>query len=297
MKLFLLITLLSASFLQAQVNVIIEDERPEGFLLGVNGYLQNQEQAEALVITGLDTIAYHFSIKSGPIEFQKNIHLREVGTHKYVLTNDFYGKLKLRYRGLQARLPSGISSVKLSDEIQWPSVTLATADTSSGIPAAGNIIDSLPNTAVSVAVAKDSQVNHSIKLVTTTVDSNSLKTAEILTPGTADSLVKNNSVRPDSSAASDNQAKNQVFQSLINTLAIEEFEFERLRIAQEYLAANKIRAEQLGKLFEQLKYDQTRMQLTESAIAQVTDPENLPELSRYFEYEITKSKYILFLNE
>ncbi|MDZ7847057.1 MAG: hypothetical protein U5L96_09930 [Owenweeksia sp.] len=90
--------LLGNHLLMGQVNLVIEDETEQGFFLGINGYLQNIEKSQQTRTTSLDTVPYVVLIDTDTTQIAKRIHLREPGTHRYVLTRNFYNELKLRYR-------------------------------------------------------------------------------------------------------------------------------------------------------------------------------------------------------
>jgi hypothetical protein len=327
MRLFLLLTLIGTITLRAQVSVIIEDERGEGFYLGINGYIQNEEKKTTLLIKDLDTSRYTFSIRSGSTEFAKNIQLREKGMHKYILTKDYYGKLKLRYRGMESKAPGDITALAYHQEIRWPVVagTAAIAaqltsenealeseasakdPSTSSAAAEDSSTDSVTVTAAvkdtsaneaweSEALAKDSSTGSAAAIDSSTgsatgVSITAVTSASSVTANTTvDDKISDNTPLP---APNDGHA----FHSFLEELKAQEFEFDKLSMCQEYAAAKSLSSEQLGAMFQELSYDQSRMQLIRSNLKDISDPQNLPELSRYFEYEITKSQYILFINE
>lgn len=301
MKLFLLITLISVSILRAQVSLVIEDERSEGFFLGINGYLQNQDKKEQVLVTGLDTSKYLISIRTGAVEFNKTIQLREPGTHKYVLTNDFYGKLKLRYRGNQSKAPSGLSATSLSSEVKWPVIASSVLIAGTANPGKISTLPSQESTSQGDKNGSlDSLSEKSDTTISLTPKTDSAQVATIVTTAITDSAAAEPTDNTDAEKSDpENSTKTspEALQTVLNTLDGQEFEFDKLSISQEYLEANMVTSNELGKLFEQLKYDQSRMQLIQSSITRVTDPENLANLARYFEYEISKSQFILFINE
>ena len=69
MKLALLLTALWCFPLFAQVDLLIEDQRDEGFFLGIDGYLQNEEKLKVIYRTNRDTVSYQGYIRSGEIKF------------------------------------------------------------------------------------------------------------------------------------------------------------------------------------------------------------------------------------
>ncbi len=306
MKLLLLIALFSVTMLQAQVKIVFEDEVSDGFILGINGFLQNESKQQTIVITDFDTSTYDISIRQGANEINKKIQLREKGIHKYVVTTDFHGKLRLRYRGLQSKLPSNAHLATISKDLKWPMISSPEV-----IAAASNINESESIDSVVVASQArlvETDTTSSIEdtaqtkiqaVAATPIISNSSTVKDSLS--SVDTAITGNATddlgRSDSSATSVQSATTALFPSFYKELTVQEFEFERLSVCENYLTNNQITAGQLGKMLEQLKYDQSKMQLTKSAYDRVIDPENLAELSKLFEYEISKSQFILFLNE
>ena len=296
MKLFLLIVLLSASMLQAQVSIIIEAETEEGFLLGINGYLQNEEATQALVITRLDTSVYQFNVKTGAKEFGKKVQLRESGNHKYVLTKDFNGHFKLRYRGLQSKLPASATSISYHEDSEWISSIAATSIVATEVIKEHNLEEMAPKEVLADPEIPASKPDTLVERATTT-DSSSSSNAVALLFTSSDTLQGESEKKDSSDTLTINPGSEANFQLVLEKLAQTEFEFDKLSICKEYISGNKIDSDQLGTLFSQLRYDQSRMQLARHSIQQVTDPENLSAQSIHFDYEVTKSKYILFLNE
>ena len=286
MKLLLILALLCPYVLGAQISVLIEDERGDGFFLGINGYVQNEEKKTKLLIKSLDTARYTFSIRCGLTEFSKVIQLREKGLHKYVLVEDFYGKPKLRYRGIQAGTPGGVSVITMQSVIPWPDMTSETI-------VAEVVRDTVTDTSMTtmavvaatpvVPASVDSMASDNTEVVLVQDSVADTAAADIIE--TADTLI--------STPVEDTEG----FRNFLSGLKAQEFEFDKLTMCQEYSSANNLSSEQLGLMFSELRYDQSRMQLIRSALDQIVDPENLEELASHFEYEITKSQYILFLNE
>ena len=284
MKLALLLTALWCFPLFAQVDLLIEDQRDEGFFLGIDGYLQNEEKLKAIYLTNLDTVSYQVSIRSGETEFTKPVQLREPGLHKYVLLTDYNNELKLRYRGLINQSPSITALKGPKKEISWPEISATVAIAANDEVSADSSADTPRDEGPAVSDPPKDGSSTTMVMV--------LDHPEV--PPT-DSTIKKE-------LNTDTAGLNEVpgcaaFTSFLAGMDAQGYEFDRLSMCQEYLSAHRVKSQQIGEMFSRLKYDQTRMQLIRSALNRIIDPENLPDQSKFFEYEITKSKYILLIDE
>lgn len=289
MKLFLLLALLSPLITAGQVDLLIEDERGEKFLIGIDGFVQNEHATGTLLVKGLDTTQHLILVKSGTQSFQRSIKIREKGLHRYVIITDFHGNPKLRYRGKASKTPTGITPIALASSIPWPEEYHVGA-----VKEKPDIVTTTPVSVVQMdTIRPDTAIVVSAVATGTAVVATSVPVAEVK----SDSVEKAETVS--SEIPSENESPGQVsesnFTEFMTKLRAQEFEFERMQMCENFETGKKITAQQLGEMFQVLQYDRSRMQLTRAMANRVSDPENLPPLSRLFEYEITKSQYILFL--
>ena len=288
MRLFSLLLFICSQLLYSQsasqhraVNLLIEDETQQGFFLGVNGFLQNTEKETAFAITQLDTIPYRLHIDSDTFHFEKNIHLREKSTHRYVLTKNFHGELKLRYRGTSNAIPHHINSQAYDRSVVWPE----------------HFGNKIPVEAPE-EVASTSEVAAADAVVSPKEDKDSVQVIEIEPVNPPNE--QNDVLLPSKDTLNEHQRKvvvseprfdHQSFKDFISELKQTEFEFEKLTKSKGYLQKHGISSKELKQIFEVLKYDQTRLQVLKDAQEKIIDPQNLQILKAALEYEISKKEF------
>lgn len=257
---------------------MIEDETDQGFFLGINGYLQNAELTSSWHVSGLDTVPILVQIESDTVNFIKEIHLRDEAEHRYVLTYNSRGELKLRYRGTtHSATPEAVA---WNEDIKWPEKWKPR----------GNHPPT-PSGPVVLASAKPA-----IQPEPTPPDTekDTIRTDEsVLLPGNEVVDLQEEGMvveLPEAAEASD-------YQKLITALEKKQYEFDRLRLAQEYLKNHSVSVEELKKIFSIVKYDNTRLQLFDTAFPKLIDPAAAHELVSTMEYDISQQKIKERLNE
>lgn len=267
MKLLTSLLILLFGTAKAQVKVLIEDDDQQGFFVGVDGYLQNEDKVSALVLTSLDTIAYKINIRKGDKELSKPIHLRNSGNYKYLISEDAHGKLSLYYRGKFNVVLSSIPSLTIAQEVRWP------------------------NLPISIASTEFPEIKQNVQLETPEAK---LSLPVVVTPSvivSQDSLLK--TPVPKVEKKEDPAVLERVkWDNLINELVGIDYEFERTEKIKLFLASGSISSKQLIQLLEILKYDQTRFQISQLAVQKITDPENLDLVTKSFEYQITRNQFL-----
>lgn len=267
----------------AQVNIIIEDESKAGFLLGVNGYVQNTEPISLLMIKGLDTVPTQLLVELQPrVYFTKIIDLHEKGNYKYVVTTNSRDELQLRYRGTLSKVPDGILAMEvqsvLAMEQTEPIVTASVkSDEEEIVP---EIITPAPS-----PVIPTKEIVHTIR-----VDSIAPAKAEpvAIKIDTAKSetpiVTKEPVVQPKDTLI----VKANPFDAFITDLSKTEFEFEKLQKSEDFAKNHNFTLEELKQVFNILTYDNSRLTLIRSVKGSFDDVSQMKELAEQLDYEISK---------
>lgn len=287
MRICTLLLLFCSYSLSAQINLLIEDQTDQGFFLGVNGYLQNPEKKKNLVVKDLDTIPYVLHIDSDTSNFTKTIHLREKKTHKYVLTRNFKGELKLRYRGEQSGTPKGYEVVSLDRSVAWPEEWKPRhikKDKEPELTASGS-----SSANQSFREKEDPQDTGIVSIETHSTDE---EPQELLLPGNDTVAVKSRTLE-----VTEPEFDTPPFEQLIANLKETEFEFEKLVKSRKYAEEHILSTDQLREVFSVLSYDNSRLQLLKAAKKKILDPNNLGNLKDVFEYEVTQRQFQKIIDE
>lgn len=269
----------------AQVNLLIEDETGSGFLLGINGYVQNTDPVKAMVIQKLDTFPFEVRVELAPNAFfYKKMHFHESGSYRYIITTNSRDELQLRYRGTLKDPPASVITMNVQNMLPLnPLATTAKVDSKPAVlpppdkSVAGNddaIVkpvppaipkkDTLPSVPATTAV-----VNEPIAVAQ--------KEEEIIEP---------RETQPPAEVIS----PEKTFDTFLEELKATEFEFEKLNKAQEFATQKSFTSHELKKVLEIIKYDNTRLELLRNLkpmLKEMKDPEVLKEA---LEYEISKQQ-------
>ena len=269
----------------AQVNIIIEDESKTGFILGVNGYVQNTDPVHSLAIKGLDTVPTQLLVELQPkVYFTKIIKLHEKGNYKYVVTTNSRDELQLRYRGTLPKIPEGMLAMEVQRSmVMEKSEPIVTASVQSDeIEVTPEIATQTPPPVVPTKEIVQTKKVDSIAPVKTkplvvNTDTISSKIA-----------VEQKSSKPKQDTISIEKAN--PFEAFIADLAKTEFEFEKLQKSEAYANKHNFSLEELKQVFNTLSYDNSRLQLVQSIKGSFTDMSQMKVLAEQLDYEISKQK-------
>lgn len=270
----------------AQVNVIIKDPTNSGFILGVNGFVQNTEPVDQVIIKGLDTIPHQLIVQlDSTVWFSKLIHLRSSGNYNYIITTNSRDELQLRYRGKTSSPPSGIVSMEVQRLVpmQQPE----------------------PVITASVKSSDNFQITSADTVETKVV----VPTREIVEVKTvAPEFVH---LIPDSTKLADPTEKTDTlplssdtilsmpspFAVLLTNLQKTEFEFEKLQKSEDFIQKHSFTIEELRQVFRLLSYDNSRLQLLQSIHNDEIDMSVYQDLAEELDYEISRQKFNEILKE
>lgn len=261
---------------RAQVSIMITDETNQGFILGVDGYIQNTEPVKKLIIEKLDTSAHLLNIhiigKKDTVRLVRPIHLPDPGNYEYVIMQNFEKRFQLRYRGVVTSFPAGIVSMTRQTVLEWPkpkaSPPLASSQTMKPEVKAPK-----PKPQVQKAPPISKRDSIAVKPV---AQKKPTDTAVVSPPQQA--AVKNPPLKPP-------------FEVLISEMEKAEFEFVRLNLAKEYTSVHKLSVEQVQHIFKKFQYDNSRLQFLQHAVEKISDPENIKLLEGTLDFELSKEQF------
>lgn len=271
MGIFRILPLLLTFSTLAQVNLFIEDKTGEKFLLGINGFVQNEEAASTILIQKLDTFPTSVRIEQANGNFfSKTIHLHQKGNYHYIVTKNSEGKVQMRYRGKMKELPK--EGTQLLVQTSAPLPILASAAPPTTIAAAQPIIET------PIPIVKDS-----------------IKVDSIVETAHANATVNDtNVIAPfDTIEVIDQDPFNLFFESL----TAQEFEFEKLESAKTYTRNHTLDKEEVKSILSTMKYDNTKLAYINAEISKLKTIDGISELKESFEYEISKQQFEKLLEQ
>lgn len=268
-KLLLLLFLLPIC-LSAQISLMLEDETKTGFKLVVDGYLQNEQSLKKVNLQKLEAGNHEliFLMDDGQ-DLHRKINLEQPAHYQYVLQHNYKGERKLRFRGSYSKLSQNALVLDFNRKMKYQDITKTIA-----------MIDSLPHfktkpdptvalKQAEVSPIKDSSRNEITSFVNTD-PSSELK--EKITPiGTftqADTIVEKTPVKETSPERDQSES---AFSALQNSIQLNSFEFDKIQMIEEFLAAEKIKPLQLETILKELKYDQSRLQVLKTALSKQSE--------------------------
>ncbi len=271
----------------AQVNLIIEDATNTGFLLGINGYVQNTDPVKELVVKKLDTFPFNVRVELSPnVFFEKKMHFHTKGNYQYIITTNSRDELQLRFRGEADVLPA----------------TATTIDAKNATPLR-------PLASISPTKEKPATVIPEKKPVAKAPTATAAKT--IATPAPAKSPVAKINIPKAAPPKTETIAavkkdtvvalvtppppppvkKEKTFVEFYAELQETEFEFEKLNAAQQFGKKHSYTVEELKKILAAMKYDNTRLEFIRATKEQWKNLNNIQSLRDSFEYEISKEQF------
>jgi hypothetical protein len=273
----------------AQVNLIIEDATNTGFLLGINGYVQNNSPVKELAIQKLDTFPFDVRVELSPnVFFEKKMHFHNRGSYKYIITTNSRDELQLRYRGELNALPTGITAIDAKNTT--PLRPLAALSSLNEKEKPTSVIQQ--TTAVTIEkvqpeITAATPKADKVKPIPTVEKVNAPKRT-----ATVDSTltVKKDSVSEPPPVPAPVK-KEKTFKAFYVELEATEFEFEKLSAAQEFGQKHKYTLEEFKQVLAAMKYDNTRLEFMRAMRDNWKTIDGAASLRDSFEYEISKEQF------
>tara|TARA_R110002050_G_scaffold270458_2_gene413528 strand:- start:2093 stop:2920 length:828 start_codon:yes stop_codon:yes gene_type:complete len=269
---------------------MLEDETKTGFKLVIDGYLQNEQSVKKVNLQKLEAGTHDliFLMDDGA-DLHRKINLKESAYYQYVLHRNFKGERKLRFRGSYAKLSQNALVLDFNRNNEYE-------DHSKAIVA----IDSLPH----YTALPDPETIHEKPEVLLAEDSNKTKPSALASAGTDSGLEQKPStfdiLTQQDSTSEKNPVKNpsterdintSAFSALQNSIQLNSFEFDKIQMIEEFLAAEKISASQFETLLKELKYDQSRLQILKTALSKQSELKTDKALFlATLDYELSRQK-------
>lgn len=316
LKLFIFLLGL-AQITQAQVVLMIEDQTKSGFKLVMNGFIQNETALPKLNLqkfpAGENQII--LLLEDGK-QLQRMLPALEKGIHQYVIYQDFKGKVHIRYRGISAELSQSAIMIDYHKDQPYTQIrkpALAQADTLSRFPEFQAALEEKPK-------PQESLVNDEKPIAA--VDSASLPTKPketVAEPEIAQGELKPEedepskpanvtevivATNPKQSTPSESTAvETEItepakpepeidhYQSFTQAFSISEFEFDKLKLAKDYISEHSLDATQVVTILKGLKYDQSRLDFLQFLITKEAELKNSEaDFIACFDYDLSKEQ-------
>lgn len=297
----LLLFFLFAQVTDAQVILMIEDETKSGFKLVMNGFVQNETALPKLNLQKFPEGENQVLILlENGFQIRRKIPKLEKGIHKYVIYKTFRGDFKIRYRGSSGSLSQSAIMIDYHDDLAHvdPSArTIVQADTLSRFeewqeaqadPIAASAplpkADSVP---VSHKVVLETEIVVPAQVEERTATVDSLKGKE----NPQDKLVSDEELESQVTLAADAPEKPneaQAYESFEQQFKLSQFEFDKLKLAKDFVSKYPMSAEQSVRVLKGLKYDQSRLDFLQYLLSKQDNlGEAKAELLSCFDYELS----------
>ncbi len=276
--------------LSAQISLMLEDETKTGFKLVIDGYLQNEQSLKKVNLQKLEAGKHEliFLMNDGQ-DLHRKINLQEPANYQYVLHQNYKGERKLRFRGSYSKLSQNALVLDFNRKTVYQDITKTIA-----------VIDSLPHfktkpdpavvlKQAEVSPIKDSSQNTVTSLVI--ADPNSEfkeKENPLSTLALGDTITQKMPVKE---ASTERDQSESAFSALQNSIQLNNFEFDKIQMIEEFLAAEKIKPLQLETVLKALKYDQSRLQVLKTALSKQAELKSDKALFvATLDYELSRQK-------
>lgn len=281
---------------------MIEDQTKTGFKLVVNGFIQNETALNKLNIQGIPEGEQELALLlADGRSYRRKLPELEKGFHHYVIYRDYKGNVRLRYRGLADELVQSALMIDYSEKNLWLDFNrdiVAEVDTNSQFEDWKNeqaLIDSIRQLETAAVVhlpQKDSLQN--------AIDSAAI--AQI--PSVVDSSLQLRITEPTDSSGQEVIAttpvenKADAFEAFKTQWNATNFEFDKLQIAMNFLAVHQASESETIFMLKGLKYDQSRLNLLQEAIAKAPQLKDSKEaLLACLDYDLSKEQAKSYFEE
>lgn len=266
-------------------------------MLGIDGYQQNSDPTNQLIIKNIDTVKHQLFLKIDEKGIDQTVlrklKLTEKGNHSYVLTKNFKGKFQLRYRGKISTLPKTVKSLILQKTIRWPEeIILLAAQENFELPSiTPNITETVekidtasPITTVTYLAIDSIKIDTPPEVIVTAPVDTMITTMVVALEPIIDSI-------PIEQPTPGSTVLEDPFIKLLAEMKSVDFEFKKLNLAKNYLILNGISTQEVNTVFQSFAYDNSRLQFMKYAIERVSDKQNLKILIDSFDYELSKEQF------
>lgn len=295
--------ILFAQTTQAQVILMIDDETKSGFKLVMNGFLQNETALPKLNLQKFPADQNQLTILlNNGLSLKHTLPRLEDGIHQYVIYKDYKGKIRFRYRGVHNTLSQSAIMIDYHDDLPYPIQTvIAQVDTTTNYPewkekqkeeASLVVVDSNPKEISGADLREQIETGHPItggplEIQKKGKEEASDKPKESLVTDDATSIAE----EPTTSEAPKEAKPINLYQDFIAAFKLSEFEFDKLKLAKEFIASEKIDEKQAVEILKGLKYDQSRLDFLQFLISKQAHLKNSQEaLIACFDYDLTKNQ-------
>ena len=298
----LLFFLFLGQFTLAQPILMIEDQTKTGFKLVVNGFIQNETALNKLNIQGIPVGEQEVALLLGDgRSYRRKLPELEKGFHRYVIYRDYKGNVRLRYRGLADELVQSALMIDYSEKNPWLDFNQNIAvevDTNSQFEdwkIEQALIDSIQQLETAIVVQlpqKDSLQNAIDSAAIAHISSGEDSLYQLSINETIDTR----SPELISTTAVENKA--DAFEAFKAQWNATNFEFDKLQIAMNFLAMHQASESETLFMLKELKYDQSRLNLMQEAIAKAPQLKNSKEaLLACLDYDLSKEQAKSYFEE
>ena len=272
---------------------MLEDESKIGFKLVIDGYLQNEQPLNKLNLQKL-SLGQHdlvFLMADGE-KLRRKIDLDLSSHYQYVLHRNFMGERKLRFRGSHAKLSQSAMVLDFNTKTEYHDITenIAAVDSLSHYI---KVEESKPvKTIAKARTTKDSTKEKVIAAVSAIKTDTEVKTdtlSRLIAAVDEPTETKDSAATVKPIKVIDRQAN--TFSALQKSISLNNFEFDKIQMIEEFLQAEKISASQLVNLLKELKYDQSRLQILKTVASKQADLKmEKDQLLATLDYELSRQK-------
>ena len=286
---FFVVIIFASQLLSAQeAALFLEDLTGREFRLALDGYAQNTEYVDQLLIENCKASGHSIFIKmkDTALTLDREIKFQGGGEHHYVITQNARGQVKLRYRGMDPQLPGGIIRLKRQKVLEWP-------DNPENI----KIDPPRPEKPAAVANAptgpeKQDTLIKEVEVVQRTKARNDSVAAPKVEEAKVDSasgkIASEVLNTPDKEGAAVKESPPQ--DSILTKVAKFQYEFEKLEFIKEnYRPSGEGQTSLLPQLLLQLNYDQSRLELIEQYREHIRRKGNEEKIYNALQYEVSKA--------
>jgi len=263
---------------EAQSILMIEDQTESGFKLVMNNFIQNETALPKLNLQKFpnETNEVIILLNSGK-RIQQKLPAFKKGIHKYVIYRDYSGATKLRYRGIYNELVQSAIMFDYSEEIPWVDTTvnsIAQNDTNSRYEAWKKENLKAENTVVDNTVKTIEPPKKEVPPLRTEpgTDADSTKKAPAIAISEKPETLPEPSPKKDSllvlNTDTTKSSQDTPYLNFSTKFMNSNFEFDKLQMAKDYGNQEKISEEQMVEILSNLKYDQSRIDLLRTLLAQ-----------------------------
>jgi len=266
---------------------MLEDETKTGFKLVIDGYLQNEQPLNKLNLQGL-VVGQHeliFLMNDGE-KLRRKIDLDQSSHYQYVLHRNFMGETKLRFRGSHSSLKQSAMVLDFNTKTAYQDIREAIA-----------VVDSMPHhtkveepkqiSADPEPMPKKDSAKEAVIAVASPLKA--ATAAPVIAATNKPAETKDIDVARSPINIKDRQANG--FSALQKSIKLNNFEFDKIQMIEEFLVAENIKPSQLETLLKELKYDQSRLQILKSAASKQVDlKKDIALFLATLDYELSQQK-------